>query len=174
MTQLLYKAAYTGTKWLENALFSLDKMGTIRSVVSLPSFSHPTAKLVSGFAVPSFINAHSHAFQYAMIGQTENLPFGSNGDDFWSWRERMYDVALKTSPDQLYTIALRLYKDLVGCGFGTVVEFHYLHHSPSGAPYTQKTAMGEALIRAAKESGIDICLVPIFYHKQKELLLYNI
>ncbi|MEC7984859.1 MAG: amidohydrolase family protein, partial [Myxococcota bacterium] len=160
MKKLLYKAAYSNGQWIENALFTLSHDGTIQSISSLPSFQYQGADVFSGLAVPSFVNSHSHAFQYAMIGETENLPVGAKGDNFWSWRERMYDLALQTSPDSLYTIALRLYRSLLQCGFGTVVEFHYLHHAPDGTPYRNPAAMGESLIQAAKDSGIDICLVP--------------
>ncbi|MEQ8927582.1 MAG: amidohydrolase family protein, partial [Fulvivirga sp.] len=46
-----------------------------------------------------------------------------------------------------------------------VAEFHYLHHDVSGKPYNNLAEHGERLIAAAKEAGIKITLLPMFYQK---------
>ena len=48
-------------------------------------------------------------------------------------------------------------------GITVVGEFHYLHHSPSGRPYADPNAMGDALIAAAGEAGIRITLLDTCY-----------
>ena len=35
------------------------------------------------------------------------------GDDFWSWRDRMYGVALRITPAQLRAVAAQLYVELL-------------------------------------------------------------
>ena len=52
-----------------------------------------------GVVLPGLTNAHSHAFQRAMAGMAERSD--RPHDDFWSWRERMYHVALRISPEAL-------------------------------------------------------------------------
>ncbi len=117
----------------------------------------------NGYALPGFYNAHSHAFQYAMAGLAENHGEGSNPDDFWSWRDAMYRLALSLDPDQIESIATMLYAELVRNGYTHVAEFHYLHHNTSGVPYMNIAEIGERLIAAARNVGIKITIIPIFY-----------
>ena len=163
MKQFLFEHAYTPQGWKKNLLVETDLFGQITSQTCLNIFEHEDAEKREGFALPSFVNAHSHAFQYEMIGLTENLPIGSQGDDFWSWRSRMYDLALRLKPEDMFEIACALYTRMLKRGYGSVAEFHYLHHQPDGTPFEQSSLMGEALMAAAQEAGIDLCLIPIWY-----------
>ncbi|MDH5580906.1 MAG: formimidoylglutamate deiminase [Bdellovibrionales bacterium] len=122
-------------------------------------------KIIKGLVLPGFQNAHSHSFQYAMAGMSENLQEGHEDDDFWSWRNHMYQLALKVNPDQLESIAKMLYSEMLRLGYTQVAEFHYLHHDESGKAYSQKSELSERLMRAAQEVGIRLCLLPIFYQK---------
>ncbi len=158
MKSYRFKALLQNSGWIENALVSVDESGKI---VSVSQAAQPNASF-QGLALPSFQNAHSHAFQYAMAGLAENH---SGDDDFWSWREKMYELALNLNPDEMKTIAAMLYSELVRNGYSNVAEFHYVHHDKSGAPYANSAEMGEALIEAASEAGIKITLIPIFYQK---------
>jgi formimidoylglutamate deiminase len=119
---------------------------------------------VDGYAIPGFQNAHSHAFQYAMAGLAENHPKGTS-DDFWTWREAMYQCALAVDPDQVQAIAAMLYAEMVRHGYTHVAEFHYLHHDKEGKPYNNIAELGERIVAAAKTAGIKITLVPVFYQK---------
>jgi formimidoylglutamate deiminase len=109
------------------------------------------------------MNAHSHAFQYAMAGVAEYLPREAGRDDFWSWREKMYALAMSVEPDAMEAIAGMLYGEMARHGYTAVAEFHYLHHAPDGRPYADQAEMGRRLIAAAKSAGIKITLIPIFY-----------
>ena len=60
---------------------------------------------------PGLVDAHSHAFQRAFAGLAERRD--SAHDDFWSWRDRMYGVALRITPEQLRAIAAHLYLELL-------------------------------------------------------------
>ena len=79
-------------------------------------------QILSQPLLPGLVNAHSHAFQRAFAGLAERRE--SEADDFWSWRDRMYRVALRVSPGQRRAIAAQLYVELLQGGYTQVCEFH--------------------------------------------------
>lgn len=162
MKSYRFKALLQNCGWLENATVSLDANGEI---ISVSQTENPDSIYIDGYALPGFQNAHSHAFQYAMAGLAERHSAGQTADDFWSWREAMYQLALNLNPEQMKTIAAMLYAELLRNGFTNVAEFHYVHHDTNGEPYNNLAEMGAALVEAAKEAGIKITLIPIFYQK---------
>ncbi len=109
--------------------------------------------------LPGMPNSHSHAFQRALAGYGE-VPSGQ--DSFWSWREAMYRLANRVSPEEMFIIAREAFWDMLRGGYTSVAEFHYLHHMPDGRPGAQ---MGRAVIAAAREAGIRLRLLPVFYQK---------
>lgn len=148
--------------WISPAYVGVNDAGVVQYLSELPPEEATAIESVSGHVVPGFQNAHSHAFQYAMAGQTEkHLP--GREDDFWSWREAMYMCALAINPEQLEAVAAMLYAEMLRYGYTHVAEFHYLHHDQDGTPYTNRAEMGERLIAAAKTAGIKITLIPVFY-----------
>ncbi len=150
--------------WLSPAYVGVDENGIIRYLNSVAPADAMAIEAVQGFALPGFQNAHSHAFQYAMAGLAENHPSGTS-DDFWTWREAMYQCALSVDPDQAQAIAAMLYAEMVRVGYTQVAEFHYLHHDKDGKPYNHLAEMGDRMVAAAKAAGIRITLVPVFYQK---------
>ena len=118
---------------------------------------------LSGPVVPSLVDAHSHAFQRAMAGLAERR--GAGEDDFWSWRDRMYAVALRISPDQLRAVAAQLYVELLRGGYTQVCEFHYLRGAPDGRDYADPLALAHALGDAAEEAGIGLTTLPVLYRR---------
>jgi formiminoglutamate deiminase len=115
------------------------------------------ADLRLGTVVPAFANTHSHAFHRLLRGRTN-----SGGGDFWEWRQRMYAVAQSLDPDQMFEVALFVYAEMVAAGYASVCEFHYLHHTASGAPYPRHD-MELALAAAAAEAGIRLTLLDTLY-----------
>jgi formimidoylglutamate deiminase len=113
--------------------------------------------------LPGFANAHSHAFQRALRGRVERLDPAHPQDDFWTWREAMYEAANAVDPDSLYEVALRLYREMRTAGYTVVGEFHYPHHQPDGTPYDDPNAMAKACIAAADDAGIRIVLLMCAY-----------
>jgi formiminoglutamate deiminase len=111
-----------------------------------------------GLVLPGFANTHSHAFHRALRGRTH----GERGS-FWTWRDRMYDVAARLDPDSYFTLARAVYGEMALAGITAVGEFHYLHHGPDGRPYGDPNAMGDALLAAAREAGIRITLLDALY-----------
>lgn len=118
---------------------------------------------VNGALLPSLVDAHSHAFQRAFAGLAEQRT--SAADTFWSWRDRMYRVALRITPEQLRAIATQLYIELLQGGYTQVCEFHYLQHAPDGQPYADALAFSWALADAARDVGIGLTLLPVLYER---------
>ncbi|MBL1119898.1 formimidoylglutamate deiminase [Streptomyces sp. 110] len=163
--------------------------GRITAVV--PGSPRPPAGSVTlrGLTLPGLANAHSHAFHRALRGvvqadgragdRANGEPGGETGDEangqadqqqrkgapdsFWTWREVMYGVADRLTPDSYFELARAVYAEMAMAGITCVGEFHYLHHAPGGARYGNPNAMGEALIAAAAEAGIRITLLDTCY-----------
>lgn len=117
-----------------------------------------TCDRLEGFTMPGFANAHSHAFHRALRGRTH----GGAGD-FWSWREQMYQIAGRLTPDNYLPLARAVFGEMLLAGYTCVGEFHYVHHMPSGEPYAEPNAMGHAIVEAARQSGIRLTLLDACY-----------
>jgi len=132
----------------------------IRAVTpGVPGSASPAgATRLRGLTLPGLANAHSHAFHRALRGRTHR-----GGGTFWTWREDMYAVAGRLTPDSYFALARATYAEMALAGITTVGEFHYLHHDPDGRPYAEPNAMGEALIAAAADAGIRITLLDACY-----------
>jgi formiminoglutamate deiminase len=111
-----------------------------------------------GLTLPGLANAHSHAFHRALRGITQ----ASRGT-FWTWRERMYEVAQRLDPESYLNLARAVYAEMALAGVTCVGEFHYVHHGPGGVPYGDPNEMGRALVRAATEAGLRITLLDTCY-----------
>ncbi len=163
MKSYFFKHLLQKTGWISNVGIEVDAAGKITSIKEndIPN----GAIVIEGFALPGFQNAHSHAFQYAMAGLAEVHNVSHTSDDFWSWREAMYQLALQVSPEQMESIATMLYSEMVRHGYTNVAEFHYVHHQKNGQHYDNLAEMGSRMVAAANTAGINITLVPIFYQK---------
>lgn len=152
----VYWAEYA---WLPDGLaaavtIELDG-STIRSVT--PGTDR-TGAVLPGLTIPGFANAHSHAFHRALRGRTQH-----DKGTFWTWRDRMYAVAAQLNPDSYYRLARAVYAEMVLAGYTSVGEFHYLHHAPGGARYSDPNAMSAALAAAAEDAGIRLTLLDTCY-----------
>ncbi|MFR0353017.1 formimidoylglutamate deiminase [Streptomyces sediminimaris] len=157
----------TRTYWLEHAWLGTHvepgvavevadgRIAAVRTEVPAPP---PGAEPLRGLTLPGLANAHSHAFHRALRGTVQ---VGSG--TFWTWREVMYSVADKLTPESYHALARAVYAEMALAGITAVGEFHYLHHAPGGTPYSDPNAMGEALIAAAAEAGIRITLLDTVY-----------
>jgi formiminoglutamate deiminase len=119
------------------------------------------AQQLPGLVIPGLANSHSHAFHRALRGRT-HAPTGGHGS-FWTWREQMYSVAERLTPDSYLTLARAVYAEMALAGITTVGEFHYLHHAPEGRAYADANAMGHALVQAARDAGPRIALLDTCY-----------
>jgi formimidoylglutamate deiminase len=155
-------AAWVEGAWAEQVLLRVDDHGRWAEVSpNTPCPSH--AQRLPAAVLPGLVNAHSHAFQRAFAGLAERRD-GAH-DDFWSWRDRMYRVALRIAPEQLHAVACHLYTELLRGGYTHTCEFHYLHHDEHGAPYASEATMARALAQAAQDTGMGLTLLPVLYER---------
>ena len=160
MSKLFAGDALLPTGWAKNVLLQWDAAGRLTGVT--PDAAAPgDAPVAAGPVLPGMPNLHSHAFQRAIAGLTEYR--GQAQDSFWSWRTLMYRFALRIAPEQLEAIALGLYVEMLEAGYTHVCEFHYLHHDSDGRPYADDATLSLALLRAARQAGIGITLLPVLY-----------
>ncbi len=124
----------------------------------VPAADVSDAVRLPGVVLPGFANAHSHAFHRALRGRSHG-----GGGSFWTWREQMYAVSARLTPDSMLALARATYAEMALAGITTVGEFHYLHHAPDGRSYDDPNAMGEALRQAAAEAGIRLTLLDTCY-----------
>lgn len=134
--------------------------GRISAVRTGPEVARPPrgATVLRGLTLPGLANVHSHAFHRALRGRVQ---VGSG--TFWTWREAMYGVAARLTPESYFALARAVYAEMALAGITSVGEFHYLHHAPGGVRYADPNAMGKALIAAAAEAGIRITLLDACY-----------
>lgn len=154
--------AWVDGRWRERVLLEVGRDGHWAAIT--PDSAAPAhAEVLPAAVLPGLVDAHSHAFQRAFVGLAERRE--SAHDDFWSWRDRMYAVALRITPTQLRAVAAHLYAELLAGGYTEVCEFHYLHHDTDGHPYADPATMAWALADAAADAGIGLTLLPTLYER---------
>jgi formiminoglutamate deiminase len=141
----------------EGVLVSVEE-GRFAAVETGVASRPADADRLAGLTIPGMANAHSHAFHRALRGRTQR-----ERGTFWTWREQMYSLAARLTPDSYFELARAVYREMAATGFTAVGEFHYLHHGPDGTPYDDPNAMGRALVEAAGEAGIRIALLDTCY-----------
>jgi formimidoylglutamate deiminase len=159
----VHDAARGRGTWRDGVLLRTDERGLWREITPGVTEPMPHAQRIDAAVVPALVDAHSHAFQRAFAGLAERRD--AVHDDFWSWRDRMYGVALSITPERMREVATALYRALAAGGWGHVCEFHYLHHDPDGKPYADPIEMARTLIDAAQATGIGITILPVVYER---------
>ncbi len=154
------------TYWAEHAFLPTGVATSVRIGVTDGRFTEiqprtrpqPKDVVLHGIVLPGLANGHSHAFHRALRGRTHD-----GGGDFWTWREVMYAVARRLSPDTYLALSRAVFAEMALSGYTVVGEFHYLHHGPGGVPYDDPNAMGRAVIQAAEDVGIRLTLLDTCY-----------
>ncbi|SFX90824.1 MULTISPECIES: formimidoylglutamate deiminase [unclassified Pseudomonas] len=145
--------------WANDVRLEVDAAGVLTHV---QAGSHADgAERLGGPLLPGMPNLHSHAFQRAMAGLAEVA--GNPNDSFWTWRDLMYRLVGKISPDQLGIIARQLYIEMLKAGYTSVAEFHYVHHDTDGTPYADPAELALRISHAAQAAGIGLTLLPVLY-----------
>ncbi|HNP64247.1 MAG TPA: formimidoylglutamate deiminase [Woeseiaceae bacterium] len=159
MTTVFAKKVLLASGWEDDVRLSV-RDGRIAAIETAADASAEDIEV--GFVIPGLCNAHSHAFQRALAGHTEQRsPAGR--DNFWTWRERMYALAGSVDADALTAIARQVYSEMLTSGYTTVAEFHYLHRDPLNPDDVD--TMFAAISKAASESGIRLTYVPVHYER---------
>ncbi len=159
MTTVFARKALLPDGWADDV--RLEVAGGRIASLEQGASAGPNDTLV-GSIIPGLCNAHSHAFQRALAGHTEQRsPAGR--DSFWTWRERMYELAGVVDAKALTAIARQAYCEMLASGYTSVAEFHYLHRDPKN-PDAEDTMFG-AISSAAEDSGIRLTYVPVHYER---------
>jgi formimidoylglutamate deiminase len=163
MTAIIAKKALLPEGWVDDLRVELAG----GRIAALAFDQHPLAgDQHVDCLVPGMCNSHSHAFQRALVGRTEQRsPAGR--DNFWTWRARMYELAGLMTAERLTAIARQAYVEMLSSGYTSVAEFHYLHRPPGQPPGMQQDddAMFAAIRAAAADSGIRLTYVPVLYER---------
>lgn len=158
MLQLHFKEALLPGGWSADVRISIEH-GRIVAIESCVQAEGRDERHAVG--LPGLPNLHSHAFQRGMAGLTEVR--GTSADSFWTWRDLMYRFVGRMTPDDVAAITAQAYVEMLEAGFTRVGEFHYLHHDISGVPYGNIAELAERIVLSARESGIGLTLLPVFY-----------
>lgn len=135
--------------------------GRIAPPGSLPHA--PTLRLGGRVLLPGLVNGHSHAFQRLLRGRAEFRSSDRSVESFWTWRDRMYEVANAIGPEDLYLASRQAFLEMAKAGITSVGEFHYLHRGSGGAPYSDPNELAKQVIRAAREVGLRVVLLRVAY-----------
>lgn len=156
--RLVARSALLPEGWRRQVEVTIAPDGTIGAVGPAPEGAAPTVDLL----LPAPVNLHSHSFQRGMAGLAQAR--GPSGrDSFWTWREAMYRFQGRLGPEEVEAIAAMAFVEMLEAGFGSVTEFHYLHHGPDGVPYADPAEMSARILEAAERTGIGLTLLPVLY-----------
>ncbi len=160
MTRLWAKTALMPNGWRRSVAVDIDLGGRIVAAAA----GQPVSGQRCDVLLPAPPNLHSHAFQRGMAGLAERRGPAHN-DDFWSWRRQMYWFVNLLTPEDIQAIAALAQMEMLESGFGSVVEFHYLHHDRKGTPYDDPAEMSWRIAAAAESTGIGLTLLPVLYQQ---------
>jgi len=113
--------------------------------------------------LPGQVNVHSHAFQRLLRGRTEFRLATQQAENFWTWRQRMYQVAFALGPEELYVASRQAFLDMALSGITSVGEFHYLQRDPKGREYADPNELAKRVVQAARDVGLRIVLLRVGY-----------
>jgi formiminoglutamate deiminase len=152
------KHALLASGWATNVRLSVQD-GRINSIISGAKPSATDTQIDT--LLPALSNLHSHTFQRAMAGMTEQRRAGR--DSFWTWRDLMYRFMDRLTPDQIEAIAALVFMQMQEAGYAAVGEFHYVHHQRGGTPYDTVAELSSRIFAAASATGIGLTHLPVLY-----------
>ncbi|MBF8733319.1 formimidoylglutamate deiminase [Pseudomonas guariconensis] len=159
MPAFFAERALLPTGWASNVRLEVAEDGRLTHVEA--DASAEGAERLGGPLLPGMPNLHSHAFQRAMAGLAEVA--GNPNDSFWTWRDLMYRLVGRITPEQVQVIARQLYIEMLKAGYTSVAEFHYVHHDHNGHAYADPAELSLRISAAAADTGIGLTLLPVLY-----------
>lgn len=152
------KQAWLADGWHKNVRIGL-KNGHIDGI------THGTSAQVGDICVdtllPALANLHSHTFQRAMAGMSEQKV--ADKDSFWTWRRLMYKFLEHITPQHYEAIAALSFMEMQEAGYASVGEFHYVHHQHNGVRYANIAELSDRVMAAAATTGIGLTHLPVLY-----------
>src|SRR6056297_1135949 len=119
---MFYRADFIlqGHDWIEDGALEVQddqilQVGSAEDLID-PNDAPDVTDLGHVAVVPGQVNAHSHAFQRAIRGRTEYVSIDRQADDFWSWREAMYEAVLSLDADAFESACRRAFEEMALTG----------------------------------------------------------
>ena len=162
MTSYHAAAALLPEGWARDVRIDVAPDGVIAAVARDAVSAAPDAVRLAGPVVPAMPNLHSHAFQRALAGRTGRAAEAA-GDSFWTWRQAMYRMLERIDAEDFAAVTTQAYVEMARAGYGSVAEFHYVHHDPAGRPYQDPGELALRVAGAARVAGLGLTLLPVFY-----------
>jgi len=148
--------------YLLDAGGKLVTVGAGAAVLDTPEAPTLVEDLGPSLVLPGLVNAHSHAFQRSIRGQTQSRG-ADDPSSFWSWRDAMYRAANTLDPDAFEAATRACFAEMLASGITCVGEFHYVHHGPNGAAYDEPNELSHRVVAAARDVGIRLALLEVYY-----------
>ena len=156
--QVFANNARLSSGWAANVRISIEQ-GVINAIH--PQTALSPKDLHVDTLLPALPNLHSHSFQRAMAGMSEYR--AKDRESFWTWRELLYRFLDQLGPDDFKAIAAMAFMEMQKAGYGSVGEFHYVHHQHRGRPYDDIAELSIRILEAAAETGIGLTHLPVLY-----------
>ena len=150
--------------WANQVSVTFDANGRITAVTESTKPDDRALQLNGRVLLPAMANLHSHTFQRAMAGLTEQRGPDVQ-DSFWTWRSLMYRFLLALDPNDVEAIAAQAFVEMLESGYASVAEFHYVHHRPDGGDYDDIAETSSRVASAAKATGIGLTHLPVMYNQ---------
>ena len=108
---------WLGHKWADGVQIDVSADGFINDVIECAEIGK--SERISGVVLPGMPNLHSHAFQRAVAGFTEQRISNSElPDSFWTWRKVMHAFVTRLTTEDNEAIAAHLYVEMLKAGYG--------------------------------------------------------
>ena len=152
----------TSTGIIDDIIYNVNGIGIMEKYGNIGNFA--IRYLKSRALIPGLINCHSHSFQRGLRGLGENYP-PNVMDDFWSWRETMYNLAQNCTKQQFEDIVYQSFYEMRRVGITSVGEFHYFHHLNSNINGNTDYEFDDIILDIAKKVGLRIVLLSAYYNQ---------
>lgn len=154
---------FDGSGWHRDIFLEVNKLGKIELIEPYQDQEFDVSLKI---VIPGFHNAHSHAFQRVIAGWCEQRH--DKQQNFWSWRQQMYEIAGKLTPEINHKICKWLFVECLEAGYTSHCEFHYVHRPHCTATrrlYKLRAAleMAQSVLSAAEIVGMPLCFMPVLY-----------
>ena len=159
------REALTDVGWRADVRLTVSTEGPLRGQISKLELDRPPQPEdyhFKGPLIPGGTNVHSHSFQRVIAGRTERRSSGAESH-FWTWRQAMYEAVSTLTPEQIEACAALCFVEQLKGGYTSVGEFHYLHHSLTGRPYSDSIELSRRVIEAAQTANIALTHLPVLY-----------
>ncbi|ACB74436.1 amidohydrolase family protein [Opitutus terrae] len=155
---------YTGDKFETGLAFFADATGRITRFTRESADLSRAKRLPGQAALPGMVNTHAQSWQRVLRGRFE-LRLRSDRETLGDWTERLALALGRLTADDLYDAARLAFLEMLATGITCVGEAHTLQRAADGAPWPEPHLGARAILRAARDVGVRICLLNGFSNR---------